>query len=184
MIDRNYIYRHPETYVTRHYPSARRSFYPGGPDVSVRVFQSILKDERVRLDNDLLTLQSHGLAARVKLGRESILFAKQRANYLYENNIHAGFFAETMHLLARQAAALAPLVDAVNLKRLGRESIEQALKGGRANHTDFGHSFELFGAATRTDRERLEILEKLGVLKLSPGRSLPPKPYFQQLLPV
>lgn len=167
-----YIYHHPEIYVTSRFPSAGKPFYPGGTDLSVRTFQDILKalSGKTRIALDLIA--RYGLAERVRLGKDPILDLKARADYLYHQSIHPRFFVEALHLIGRNARALDPQVSQINLRKLGRDNIESALTAGTITHRDLGRHFELFGLRDKTDRDKLEIMVRLGVIKFGPERSL------------
>ncbi len=173
--------------------SARRPFWPashGGRVIHVSEFQPLLKEQKGKITVALRLIRdpANGLDRITYLGEKLLAgltdpnLNRHLANYLYSvklnNPIHPRFFAEALHVIASHGKALSPSLERVRLRMLGRERIARALDSGDVKLMDIGREFERF--SQRPVQERLQILEKLGVLVLKSGASLPqvypPKP--------
>lgn len=161
---------------------AKRRFYPHGPKISYKEFRYAFNRslDKIRVAQRLIG--DYGLCSRTSLGNE-LLFdvnINDIADHLYSQNIHFGFFAEALHVIARNAKALGPVVRHVLLRKLGQNNIKIALESEAISEDDIGRNFKLFFEKIdrtikikRSDQEKLDILQRLGVLVLEPGCSLP-----------
>jgi hypothetical protein len=164
------IYAYPQIYVTCRTPSARKAFYPNGPKVAVIDYQRILGNKLGKTNKGLELIQSYGLAQMTLLGKNPVHRVKERANYLWKNNIHSRLFVNAVFVIGVKASYLKPHVEQIQLKRLERDSIQAALKEGRISESDIGRYFHLF--EKNTQQQQIEILDRLGVFTFKPGKSL------------
>lgn len=160
--------------VYKYTAGAEKPFLPNGNAYSLFHFQRAFSQlgGKIRLSESLL--QQYGLKPKVYLGRQLLFDIDHVATYLYDNAIHPRFFAEALHVIASHSTMLDRLVERIQLRNLRRDQIATTLNLGMIARTDLGENFEVF--ETKPIKERLEILEKLGVLVLKPGASLPTAP--------
>ncbi|KPJ69741.1 hypothetical protein AMJ44_02685 [candidate division WOR-1 bacterium DG_54_3] len=161
---------------------AKRRFYPSGPRISYKEFRYASNRSLGKIIVSQKLIGDYGLCSRTSLGNELLFNIKvnEIADQLYSQNIHFGFFAEALHVIGRNAKVLGPVVKCILLRKLSRNSIASALRSGAISEDDIGRNFKLFfGKIDRTvqnkrpDQEKLDILQRLGVLVLEPGCSLP-----------
>jgi len=199
--------------VPKYSPGAKRPFYPKGPKLALRTFQDILRvqEKKIRISHKIL--KDYGLSERVWLGKKKLSeYLSEHgdlATYLYDNYIHPRFFAVALHLIATKSKELAPSLAKVQLLNLNRSSIANAIKkhqikaGGIGEGGDIGQYFEVFAPIpkgskekspeVKSYREKLEILEKLGVLifqeakkatpAIKPPIKIEPKPPIKRIDP-
>jgi hypothetical protein len=163
---------------------SKKPFFPGAKRIAIRDFQAALKTQKGKLEISLSLIENkkYGLGKIVFLKRGRPLLeavsnpAKRNelTNSLYIATIDPVFFTEALHLIATKATDLKPLLEKVLIQKLGRGSIKKALNEKKIERTDIGESFQLF--SEHEIPKRLEILEKLGVLVLKKGASLPKPP--------
>lgn len=182
--------------VPKYTPGAARSFFPGGPEVSLEKFQAALKGQAPKLLLALQLLHNYGLYPKVKLGDRPILQpedgikvndrgkapnailvslsihrAKGIGQYLYDNCINPVLFADVLHLIASKSSELNNCVAEVRLRQLGRDEIALALNRGVIRESEIGPQASIFTA--RTAAEKLQTLELMGVIVLLPGKKIP-----------
>jgi hypothetical protein len=172
-----------------------KNFFPGAPELPVDRYQQLLAGHGPKLLLGLRLIGDYGLAPLVRLGdsllvqpadlailsrrglnegqslsRLSINQRGKLSNYLYANCLHPTFFTDTVHLLGTKAVEIKEKVLEVKLRNLGRDQIARACAVGKLNTLDLDQGdFDRF--AERPVREKLAVLEKLGVLVMKPGET-------------
>lgn len=149
---------------------AQKPFFPGGSAILLRHFQDGFRQQVGIIRAAEYVLGQHGLRDQVKLGKLLLADVGHVATYLYENAIHPRFFTEVLHFISSSAEAIKPRLIRAQLANLRRELIGQALKDGKITPEDIGEEFEKF--STKSTEQKMDILEILGVLELTP----PPAP--------
>ena len=155
---------------------SKKKFFPGGLRISISDFQYYLKGQKAKIGVSFLLINRYAMAPKIYLGKLHLFAPQKIASYLYRETIHPRFFAEALNLIATNAKELKPIIKKIQLKNLRRESIARALDKNKIQIDDLGYHFHLF--SKKTVAQQLEILQKLGVLILKDGASLPadPKP--------
>jgi hypothetical protein len=170
--------------VWKHCRTAGKPFFPNGQRYQLDRFQERLFSLKGKIKIAQNLIRDYGLSGRVFLGTALLLDTRNHAVYLYDNVIHPRFFAESIHVIGNKAKLLAPIVDKIQLRRLQRDNLAQALESGMIRENEIGKHFELF--SRKSPRERLEILNRLGVITLKEGvkiADLFPKPEAKGLEP-
>ena len=182
--------------VPKYYTSAKRSFFPGGPEISLERFQSSLKGESGKLLVALQLLHRFGLFPKVKLGNSPVLQPEdglilndhgKTANqilvnlrihkikgiggYLYDNCINPLLFVDVLHLIATKSTELNECVAEIRLHHLGRNEIASALNRGVIKESDIGPQASVF--MEKKPGEKLRTLDLMGVIVLQPGKKIP-----------
>lgn len=159
--------------------STRKPFWPashGGQKIHVREFQNLLIAQRnkVLVGLRLASDPANGIASMTFLGQTLVSRLRPNldiANYLYKDGIiHPRFFAEALHVIASNSKALAPHTLKIQLKQLGRNSLKSTLDSGAISTQEIGKEFDRFSSLK--PQEKLEVLQKLGVLQLKQGSTI------------
>ncbi len=176
-----------------------KNFFPGAPDLPVDQYQQLLSRLGQKLLLGLQLMSEYGLSSLVRLGDRPLVQAADShilsmrgqgaevvlrrlsfaqdgklSNYLYLNCIHPEFFVDTVHLLGTKAAELKDKILEVRLRSLGRDHIARMFETRQLNTEDLNRgNFKQF--AERPARERLAVLERLGVLIMKPDETFLPR---------
>ncbi len=176
-----------------------KNFFPGAPELPVDRYQQLLSGLGQKLLLGLQLMSEYGLSSLVRLGDrplvqpadsgilclrgpgaetvlERLSFSRdgKLSNYLYQNCIHPQFFVDSVHLLGTKAEELKEKVLEMRLRNLGRDHIARMFETGQLNTEDLNRGdFKQFAA--RPARERLAVLERLGVLIMKPEETFLPR---------